>query len=322
MENNSAADSVDTKVEIKPKSPTLDEGEDESPDKKLCTSQLLPSIDLHSSDYSMNHEKRGLAIIFNHFKFDSQKYKNSQRYGTKKDRERLEKTFELLDFDVQVHNDRNRLEITKILQDAAAIDHRNNDCIVVVVLSHGNKGRLEALDGTYDVDELLEPILNSQSLIGKPKLFFIQACRGVKGDPGFAATAKDQLCPFLSGGDMMDSTEFRPQYFKIPSTADLLVMYATYEGCFAWRNPDMGSYFIQALCDEFDANGAKDDLLRLLTGVNRKVAFQFQSNVPGSSKLNAMKQMPSIVSMLTKTLNFTVKGTTSTRSENCTTSGY
>lgn len=55
------------------------------------------------------------------------------------------------------------------------MDHRDNDCIVVTVLSHGKKGRLEASDGPYDIDEILEPILNSQSLIGKPKLFFIQA---------------------------------------------------------------------------------------------------------------------------------------------------
>lgn len=57
------------------------------------------------------------------------------------------------------------------------MDHQNSDCIVVIVLSHGETGRLEARDGNYAVDEIWEPFLNSRTLIGKPKLFFIQVSR-------------------------------------------------------------------------------------------------------------------------------------------------
>ncbi len=65
--------------------------------------------------------------------------------------------------------------IIKLLTVSAAnLDHRNSDCIVVIVLSHGETGRLEARDGTYDVNEIWEPFLHSKSLVGKPKLFFIQ----------------------------------------------------------------------------------------------------------------------------------------------------
>lgn len=56
------------------------------------------------------------------------------------------------------------------------MDHRNHDCIIITVLSHGDTGRLEAKDGTYDVNEIWEPFLNCTTLIGKPKLFFIQVC--------------------------------------------------------------------------------------------------------------------------------------------------
>lgn len=54
------------------------------------------------------------------------------------------------------------------------MDHRNSDCIVVIVLSHGEAGRLEARDGTYDVNEIWEPLIDCPTLVGKPKLFFIQ----------------------------------------------------------------------------------------------------------------------------------------------------
>lgn len=53
-----------------------------------------------------------------------------------------------------------------------------------------------------------------------------------------------------------------------------------------------------------------DDLLRLLTGVCRRVAFTFQSNVPDDKDWDAMKQMPNTTTMLTKTLYFTKKNCT------------
>lgn len=47
----------------------------------------------------------------------------------------------------------------------------------------------------------------------------------------------------------------------------------TIAGYYAWRNKDRGSCFIQALCEEFEKNGTRDDLLHLLTGVSRRVCF-------------------------------------------------
>lgn len=64
----------------------------------------------------MTHEKRGLAIILNHFKFDTKKYKDLKRNGTEKDCERLEKTFRELDFEVKTYDDLTRAEINKKLQ--------------------------------------------------------------------------------------------------------------------------------------------------------------------------------------------------------------
>lgn len=36
-------------------------------------------------------------------------------------------------------------------------------------------------------------------------------------------------------GDMVDSLGLKPKHFQIPSMADLLVMYSTYEGAVLWR---------------------------------------------------------------------------------------
>lgn len=48
------------------------------------------------------------------------------------------------------------------------------------------------------------------------------------------------------------------------------------------------------------------DLLRLLTAVNRKVAYEYQSNTKNEA-LNQMKEMPNFMSTLTKSFQLRVK---------------
>ena len=167
-------------------------------------------------------------------------------------------------------------------------DHSNNDCLLVAVMSHGSKdGKIHAADYKYPVQELWEKFLgdNCRSLMGKPKLFFIQACRGGMIDPG-ALVPKNQDSVKTDGN------------FVIPYLSDLLVMYSTSQGFFAFRNSRLGTVFIQALCEEFK-NNSKKDLMKILTGVNRRVAYGNQIY----KKLDVV-QMSNIVSMLTKTMFF------------------
>lgn len=114
---------------------------------------------------------------------------------------------------------------------------------------------------------------------------------------------------FRAAAASFDFTDALPEKenYTIPTTADILVMYSTYDGHYSWRNPQNGSWFIQALSRELNEHGKVKDLLTILTGVSRRVAYEYQSNVPGNEKMHAMKQMPSIVSMLTKVLYFTKK---------------
>lgn len=78
--------------------------------------KLSAIIDVECAYYDISHEQRGLAIILNHFKFDSKKYKDLKRNGTEKDCERLEKTFHELDFKVKTYHDLTRAEINEKLQ--------------------------------------------------------------------------------------------------------------------------------------------------------------------------------------------------------------
>ncbi|XP_065084025.1 caspase-like [Ochlerotatus camptorhynchus] len=253
-----------------------------------------PTLDEY---YDTTNNRRGVALVFCHMNFSSM----AKRNGTDKDRDDICNVLYGLDFEVRVFDDLSRKEVLETLKEVSREDHTDNDCLVVVVMSHGEQGVLYARDNKYTVDSLWKNFVGKscESLIGKPKLFFIQGCRGEQLDEGVTMAAHGPK-------DMVDSRR-EPIVYSIPAMADLLVMYSTYDGYYSWRNPKQGSWFIQSLCKELTDNGRTKDLLLLLTGVTRRTAFEYQSFVPHDKRMDAMKQIPCIVSMLTKVFYFTKK---------------
>jgi hypothetical protein len=77
-------------------------------------------------------------------------------------------------------------------------------------------------------------------------------------------------------------------------------------GHFAWRNGQNGSWFVQAIFEQLNEFAFSLDLVKILTRVNHQVALDFESRNK-DWRLNNKKQVPSIVSMLTKDLHFTKK---------------
>ena len=65
-----------------------------------------------------------------------------------------------------------------LLFSVAEEDHTDADCVAVAILSHGDKnGVISGIDNeNIKISRLVAPLKgdNCQTLIGKPKLFFIQ----------------------------------------------------------------------------------------------------------------------------------------------------
>lgn len=58
----------------------------------------------------------------------------------------------------------------------AAEDHSDADCFGCAILTHGKEGRVYGKDGMVGMDYLVMPFKGDRctTLVGKPKLFFVQ----------------------------------------------------------------------------------------------------------------------------------------------------
>lgn len=77
-------------------------------------------------------------------------------------------------------------------------------------------------------------------------------------------------------------------------------------GYYAFRNSVYGSWFIQALNNGLRKYGHILDLMSILTRVNYEVAFEFES-LALTAEYSGKKQVPSVVSTLTKDVFFPPK---------------
>ncbi|XP_027872889.1 caspase-3a [Xiphophorus couchianus] len=239
----------------------------------------------HSFRYSLRYPNIGQCIVINNKNFDQRTGMN-QRNGTDVDAANVCKVFTKLGYAVKIYNDQTTDQMMKILSATSTHDHSDSASFVCVLLSHGDEGVIYGTDGPVQLQSLTSLYRGNRckTLVGKPKLFFIQACRGTDLDPGIEADSADETT-------------------KIPVEADFLYAFSTAPGYYSWRNTMTGSWFIQSLCDMISKYAKELELLHIMTRVNHKVAVEFES-VSNSPGFNARKQIPCIVSMLTKEMYF------------------
>lgn len=235
----------------------------------------------------MDHRYRGYCIIFDIENFEPSK-NLPRRHGSSVDSNGLYNLFRSMSFDVRIYKNLTRKQIAISLEQVAKLDHSNNDCFACCIMTHGEHGYIYGTDGKMPINLMFDYFLGDKcpTLVGKPKMFFVQACQGDKLDHGVNVVADDAL----------DSTT---EYIKLPAHADFLVAYSTLAGFYSWRNTQEGSWFMQALIQVLGDYHEDLDLLTMLTIVNHRVAYYKSSNAK-SPEFNEKKQVPCITSMLTR----------------------
>lgn len=199
--------------------------------------------------YKMSRSRRGICCIINnaHFKI------SDDRCGAAYDERALVDLFEReLSFKVHIERDLKFDEMRKVAIKFSKMDHSEADAFVMIIMSHGNSP-----DVVYGVEE--EPVrvedLTSKftaakcpTLTEKPKIFFIQACRGsteertpiencINSMKDASLSADSCVSKLVSDSALPKST--------CPREADFLMAFGTSAGYVSWRDESRGSLFIQ-----------------------------------------------------------------------------
>ncbi|CAG0901617.1 unnamed protein product [Darwinula stevensoni] len=240
--------------------------------------------------------RRGKALVFNMRNFAG--HRNiSERQGSEHDVARLRDVLTSLHLTPIIYEDKTRNQVDTILEEVASEqDLADDDCLVVVYMSHGaENGTLEAFDRALQLQDLWECFIPGRcpSLWGKPKLFFVQACEGSKKMEAAVAPSKKS-----KGLPTTTSTDIVGDEYTIPSHADFLISKASVPGHVSHRDVISGTWFIQTLCDVLVEHSQMEDLVGMLTLTGARVARHFQTS-------EGFRQMPSYTSTLRQKVFFT-----------------
>ncbi|KAE8288941.1 Caspase-2 [Larimichthys crocea] len=267
--------------------------------------------------YRMNSSPRGFALVISNVTFDPCAAPDlDPRKGGEVDDEVLRKVFTELDYLVTVHRDLTAQGMRTCIENFCRQQtHRTVDSCVVCLLSHGVEGAIYGTDGQLlQLDWVFEAFDNAHCplLQNKPKMFFIQACRGDEMDCGVeqidgptrtCSPSCEQRDAGREGQGDADSRQRgdmgRPR-IKLPQRSDMICGYASLKGTAAMRNTKRGSWFIQELNTALRIHSRDTHLADIMVQVNGRIKER-EGYAPGTAH-HRCKEMSEFTSSLCKDL--------------------
>ncbi|MCI4374459.1 hypothetical protein PGIGA_G00006560 [Pangasianodon gigas] len=270
--------------------------------------------------YPMSSSPRGLALVLSNVRFEPELSELDTRRGGEVDEEVLRRLFTELDFTVSLQKDLTVQAMRACIEQfARQPEHAVSDCCVVCLLSHGVEGSIYGVDGKLlELDWVFESFDNARCplLQNKPKMFFIQACRGEEMDCGVDQLDGDDAmqptgCEQRDAGReenldrqniASEESEGKSLRVKLPQRSDMICGFATLKGfsTAAMRNTKKGSWFIQELNTAMRQRARDTHLSDILVQVNSHIKER-EGHAPGSAH-HRCKEMSEFTSSLCKDL--------------------
>ncbi|KAK9893070.1 hypothetical protein WA026_023562 [Henosepilachna vigintioctopunctata] len=243
--------------------------------------------------YSMNYTYNGYLLVFAHEFFEYGALE--RRPKAEEDIEMLKESFGRLNFVISVEKNRKFREIKKIIEMESQKNFDEYATFAVAISSHGSSNGIAARDAEYNLEDIIEPFKKTQSLIGKPKMFFVGCCRGMLVDNGVSISQ-----------DCIQTDGCQVEEYTIPVEADVIIVYATVNGYISYHNNENGSQFFIYLTEALNDYADSKDMLTVLTKANQQLAISFSSRNKDPEKAKK-KQCMCFLSTLTRLLKFKVK---------------
>ena len=213
-----------------------------------------------------------------------------KRCGAGSDLFLFKQTLEFLGYIVEAHPNLKSHEMYQVISEAAGRDHAPYDSFVCCVSTHGDDEVMYGVDSVgVKRCEVLQIVKQSESLRGKPKMFFIQACRTRSSE----ATTRHSWTNYQPNAPEQD--------------ADVFVANATTANYASYRDRSQGSWFVTALHHVLTARGLQLTLTALMHEVNREVCTSqgmFLEENEGREEFQEARQCAEITSSFRYSLRF------------------
>ena len=233
--------------------------------------------------YPMENSRQGLIIV--NQKFDKHEFRN----GAQSDQSNLEEMYNHLNVAYEAYNDLRENVMFDRIEYFSQNIKMPCSVIFISISTHGNvNGELMGTEGRpITVREIVE-CFETDKLLGIPKVFIIQACKG----------NAEETRECIGEGDRVSSST-PTQYCT--RRADVLIAYSTSEGCVSYRNPTDGSWFIEVLKNcILNAEYDERHFIEILTICTNIIVKKFKKE----TEEGALTQTPSYCSTLRKFLKF------------------
>lgn len=274
---------------------------------------------MHSPElqpYPMNKKNHGLALLIVNEEFRcNPNHPNvkelCQRQGAGEDIEQLKEVWTYLGYRVRVEKNLTMEEIETVFDevqgkgDSAMTIQESDDSFVCCVCSHGTWDQVLGTDVVYGTDgvrredgQTVKGAMNIKVLAlekfsphsclklkGRPKMFFVQACRGGKSEMTISVSDTEA---------------------GLPPEADFIFVFSTAPGRQSYRNDLYGSIFITDLSTSLKKHAHSHDLISILQGVIQRETEQDDPCELHGNKGDVVttRQCPNFVSSLRRPVFF------------------
>lgn len=240
-------------------------------------------------DYKMTASQRGICLIINNVDFEHDMF--PERKGSDYDAYRFKEIFKQLGFSIESKRNLTADKMKAIFKQISARCMVKHDSLVVILLSHGTESGIYGTDGLeVDMNDILTYFdnRNCKQMMGKPKVFIVQACRGrladygVRDNQAFFSQPESQTQPSQLTQITLESpkisrwTEVDKNYH--PTRTDMVLCFSCHAGFVSTRNEEEGSWLGASLAQHLQNDAWRKHLIEILNMVSRDVRRRKSSN--------------------------------------------
>ncbi|XP_034723716.1 caspase-1-A-like [Etheostoma cragini] len=245
-----------------------------------------------------NSIRNRVALLITNIKFKGL----SDRNGADKDEENMEKLLKALGYQVVKYTNLTGKKIDDAVRDFS--EHpklKETDSVVVVIMSHGKLGKVLGCDhddenpDEFPINNIYKHLdsENCPALLNKPKIIFIQACRGenkgsvlLSDGAGVRDDASQPGPPLCADNKNIEDDNSR----CVHKEKDFTCLLSSTPDTISFRHRVDGSFLIQYIVDVFNTFACKEHIHDLFLKVTHRFEEHFiEGQMPNMDRVSLTK---------------------------------